>query len=393
MSVQAVSEMGRAIGAIFGKIKASASVWGVFRGLTNLVFLLCWVLALPWELLFNRRVGRRYMGLAPLAASLALLAFGVSLGASAYHAAKLALLAQQQQQQERSQFFDPRAGNAGAGWASGGTGVPGRSDRAQPAATGADGVFNSTRLLLTLLVVAVWAASVVQRWANWQRFRTEDQVHSFASGVPWWVHPPRWLAARLLGRGKTGAFHASMEIKPDRAGGSDRVPASGAWEVLVLLRDTVRTDLRQMLEDMRGGRAPGGVLAWIAATVIHPALVLLLSLPVMSVSGPIAVYMQLGAIAMFIKARIEKALLIETVYDLYDARLTQQLHTALAEPKRLESLGRAGVVMPGFASMLPGGRPLPQPADALSPEFEGLLQPAKNIEVRAIAPDQPTTPA
>jgi hypothetical protein len=214
------------------------------------------------------------------------------------------------------------------------------------------------------------------RLANWWRFRSTDQVHSFSNGVPFWLHPPQvltgWLPATAAAPGVGLA-----EPRPAARMGKGVSPMNAAVLAALAgeLRDRLITEGRAVLSDWRQGQAPTGTLAWIAATVVHPVLVFLLGLLVIGWSFPLGLYVAAAASAIFIKARVQKAIVVESVYDLFDARIEQEFTRALAEPVRLDAVERTGFAVPGLARMVAGAAPSAsiEAKPSLAPELAVLV--------------------
>jgi hypothetical protein len=332
--------------------KAGASVWTTFRWLGNLVYGLAWVVALPTELVLNRRMGRRYTGILPVGLSLVLITavLGVFTGFG-------------------SQISRAVGGGSRPPAAFMPPGVP---PTVAAASAGSGGSWTLLGLFVVLTVTMVFR----HRLANWWRFRSTDQVHSFSNGVPFWLHPPQvltgWLPATSAAPGaELTAASPAVRIPKQASLLNASVLAALAGE----LRNRLITESRAVLSDWRQGQAPTGTLAWIAATVVHPVLVFLLGLLVIGWNFPLGLYVAAAAIAIFLKARVQKAIVVESVYDLFDARIEQEFTRALAEPVRLDAVERTGFAVPGLARMVATAAPSPmvEVKPELAPEFAVLV--------------------
>lgn len=283
--------------------KCGASIWATFRFVSNALFALCWVVALPLELVLNRRMGRRYTGILPLLGSTLLLGAWFFLAGPALAKA-------------RSSSFQPGAGIS--------------PSQTLPLMVG------------MLLLFAVWR----HRLANWWRFQSNDQVHSFSNGVPFYLYLPRPLARFVASR--------TTRTEPPSWNWAQRVQAlkAGKGTIVRFAIDLAGHLWQQVLgffAQWRSGQVPTGPLQWIASTVLHPALVIAIALVAMRWNAVVAFYAIFAAMAIFMKARIQKALVVESIYDLFDGRIEQEFTHAISQPHRLRAVEQTGFTVPGLA--------------------------------------------
>lgn len=119
----------------------------------------------------------------------------------------------------------------------------------------------------------------------------------------------------------------------------------------------LKHELRRVVIDWRRCEPPSGTLVWVAATVVHPVLLFLLANVITQLNPALGSCLAMAAIAIFLKARVQKAIVVESVYDLFDARIEQEFTRALAEPVRLDAVDRAGFAVPGIARLVAHGHP------------------------------------
>lgn len=298
--------------------------------LSKVVFAICRLVALPLELVMNRRMGRRYAGTGVLFVSLLVYLAIVNYGSL------------------RSYGFQGGFGMRSASI--------GRSDSV---------------LLLAGFIIAL--AIVRHRFANWWRFRSEDQVHSYSNGIPFWLHPPKFL---LIGTRKAKPIHLDANKKR----WDDGLP-KGPMGIGVFFR-VLRAFLKHLgskvslfMREWRSGAVPTGPIAFAMATIVHPVIMLLCGALIGGVCKPLAYYMLWASIAIFVKGRIEKAETVERIYDLFDAKLDQEATAALANPVKLREVEAKGVVIPGFARSLVDVAKAAEPAATVAPDFGRLLTP------------------
>ena len=317
-------EIGQAAAQALKSVRAGSSVWTTLRFLSNLLFALCWIVALPIELLLNRRMGRRYSGFLPLCLSVTLVMtvlIFVSSGPSAFQAEAAKHLTLQP-------------------W------------------------FQRCCITLGIIGLAVFR----HRAANWLRFRTEDQVHSFSCGFPIYLQLP--FVNRLTPDQPTATPILATTTQDKK---------KARWKTL----DTVMGDallhllgpeLKHFLSEWIRGRVPSGPFLWYASTVLHPVLLGAGAIALLKVDAPVASYCGLAAGAIFLKARIQKAIIVESLYDLFDARIEQDFMRSLGEPQRLNTVEQRGFPVPGLARIISAPLGTNSAATPLAPEFASLLE-------------------
>jgi len=106
------------------------------------------------------------------------------------------------------------------------------------------------------------------------------------------------------------------------------------------------------LAEWRTGQVPTGTVVWLAATVLHPLLLGVLAVLVAQANRPLGIYLAIAAVGIFFKARVQKALVVESVYDLFDGRIEQEFKRSIAEPVKLDAVERAGFAVPGIARIV-----------------------------------------
>ncbi len=379
--------MDQALNEMIKQTKCGASVWTTFRWLANLVFGVCWIVALPAELMLNRRIGRRYAGLLPLLFAIPVFWLFVELGQE--------MMANSFKGASRSQLRAMNLPEHGfsALWPSG--------------------------VLLGLLGLCL----IGHRLANWHRFRSTEQVHSFSNGIPFWVLPPMWLIKLLpkpkppVPQPKTASpeqpqLPASADVTPDTDGRVTMVGSAIDTTAEVVLATTppsavieakpaapsskpldgslrwvldaakaivahLKGEWRSFVHEWRQGEIPTGAITWIASTIVHPILLSVVSVPIAALHVGFGAYLGFAAIAIFVKARIQKALVVESVYDIFDARIEQEFTSALAHPGRLRAVERTGFAVPGIARIAAQAvSQSSQPCGKLDPQLEALMLPA-----------------
>lgn len=81
----------------------------------------------------------------------------------------------------------------------------------------------------------------------------------------------------------------------------------------------------------------------------------------------------MGSLAILVKARVQKGFVVESVYDIFDARIEQSLTQALKSPQQLRLIEAKGFPVPGtvravqFDGIRTGG------SEPLAPALQGLL--------------------
>jgi hypothetical protein len=315
---------GDGVGQAIKTMKAGASVWTTFRFLANIVYGLCWILALPVEMVLNRRVGRRYSSILPLTISVVLVsAFLRLVGVASAKAAT----------------EHPELKIAAA----------------------------SLEVSLGFLVVMALAV-IRQRVASWWRLRTSDQVHSFSSGIPLWLCPPTMLTARL------------RNSPPKRPVEQRAAPTTVFGTLCDDAGTAILAEVRNFYQAWLHGRAPTGAIAWYGATVVQPLLLVGVAYLVAPVEAALGIYLVIAAIAILVKARIQKALVIESIYDIFDARIEQDFMRSLGEPQRLDSIERQGIPVPGLARIV--SAEASSTAGQLPPDYARLITVSSEVEMK-----------
>ena len=323
-----------AVSQMLKSIRCGASVWTTFRFISNVLYAACWVVALPVELLLNRRIGRRYSGILPLFVGVVIMVQYLNFASSAVATAN------------KTQWVGPILEASGA-----------------------------ARIALLVVLIALLG----HRLSNWWRFRTDDQVHSFSPGIPLWMHPPRALAA-LLPRPRTAASSGAPETIPPAADPTFGLRSMDVGVVSTALLQGVRAELNGILHAWRSGAVPTGSIVWIATTVVHPiALSVFGTFVLRRIDLGLASYLAIAALAIFVKARIQKAVVVESVYDLFDARIEQEFTRALSDPVRINQVEAKGFTVPGLARTLAdvsaaGARP-----GVLASDLQALMAPEVKV--------------
>ncbi len=227
-------------------------MWTAFRWVSNLLYGLCWIIALPVELFFNRRVGRRYAGVIPVACSTIVLT-AVMLAPALLEA-----------------YRTPQAASE----------------------------FDPASLWPVAIVLGLFALCVLrQRLASWWRFRSNAQVHSFSSGVPCWLNLPQWFV-------KSSPPVKLTDVSPIPP--AMPIPRSPFEALRQEARILLGAELRGFLSSWFEGHVPRGPIMWIASTVVHPLLLIGLGVYFMPYH-PLGAYVAVAGLAVFVKARIQKA--------------------------------------------------------------------------------------
>ncbi len=319
------------ISQIIKSIRCGASIWTTFRFFSNILYALCWVLALPVELVLNRRIGRRYSGILPLFIAVEIMVQWLNFTSSVVTAAN------------KTQWVAPVLDASGA-----------------------------TKVALLAVIIAILG----HRLANWWRFRTDDQVHSFSPGIPFWMHPPRVLTG-LLPMPRT-APPSDVAVLSSDAALSLRSPDVGV--VIPALLRGIRAELIDIVHAWRSGAVPTGSIVWIAVTVVHPIAVWAVGRFVLHrVDLGLASYLSIAALAMFVKARIQKAMAVESVYDLFDARIEQVFTRALSDPVRIKQVEAKGFMVPGLARALANATAGGSRPGVLASDLQALMTPEVKI--------------
>lgn len=319
---------------IMQSTRCGAGIWGTFRWLANFVFAMCWIVALPVELVLNRRVGRRYSGLVPLLLSLVVLVPCLVL---------------------------PLAVPTQSRWAS-------------------SVVVDQRGLLLSILAIAIFLAAVLrQRIAGWWRFRSNEQVHSFSSGVPFWLHPPKDFMEMWGDEPKPGP-EAAIPKPPAKPANKPATTFLGM--VGEEITRNIADQWKPFVQQWNRGEVPTGPIAWFGATIVHPLALAVGAILLAPIQAVFAGYLLMAAAAIFLKARIQKALIIESIYDLFDARIEQAFTRELSVPQALNEAERAGLVVPGMVRAVASAESTPLPRGDLSPGHQALLTVPATIEAK-----------
>lgn len=214
----------------------------------------------------------------------------------------------------------------------------------------------SFRAAFLVLVLLAWYR---HRLANWWRFQTDKQVHSFSYGVPAYLIYPGGEPEVITGGARSLVPLATGSSRIDESENRswpDRVEILQTQTFTAFALDILgysKSLLRQFGREWKSGEVPTGPVMWVAATIIHPIFVVgCVAAALMPLSPVLAVYWMFAAVAIILKARIQKAIVVEAVYDLFDARLEQEFASALSNPHRLRSVERRGFTVPGLARAL-----------------------------------------
>jgi hypothetical protein len=348
--------MSNAAQELMRKTRAGASFWTTFRWVADIVYGLCWMVALPAELLLNRRIGRRYASMLPLCISFLLLV-GI------YSSFGWAMAALEQSRTGQPTWMDivPRLEAPAL------TGQPLSTPTPAPRAAAVASLpapLSGNPYFLPGIMLILSLAVLGHRLDNWWRFRTTEQVHSRACGIPHWVW---WCWQGIAADAqKTAKPSVVTEAKPAAAG---VVAAATPTSIFMVLQ----TEFQSMVRGSIKGVPPTGALAWLSSTVVHPVALLIGGVLVLRVDFMVGAHTTLVAVAIFIKARIQKALVVEAIYDVFDARLERVFMRGLEEPEDLAAAGRAGMVVPGVARLMPGAISRLPKSSPLAPEYQSLV--------------------
>jgi hypothetical protein len=345
------------------KTRAGTSFWTTFRWIADFVYGVCWIIALPLELLLNRRMGRRYNAMLPMAVAI----LGV-VGLYSYFGWSIKAMQELQTRGGVPLAFaiTPRLVPDNSLLA---PTQPGQFPRPRLPATANAAVpvpqaLSSSPYFLPVVMGVLLLALIAHRVDNWWRFRTTEQVHSRHCGTPHWVW---WLwqaMARLKPTGQEAA--AVMEAKPSAVlpEGTSKTPTVG---------NVSRQSLRSFLRGAMVGVPPTGALAWLASTILHPLGLVGIGIAMTPFDIVVALHLYLVAVAIFLKARIQKALVVEAIYDVFDARIERVFMRGLESPKDMPTAARAGMVVPGIAEVIPQAMDRLPKQSPLSPEYESLV--------------------
>lgn len=332
------AEMNQTVEAFLKQTRCGASVWTTFRLISNLLYSLCWTWALPVELILNRRMGRRYTGLLPV-----VVAFTLAAGVLV---ASFAMSFQR---------------------AKGGT----------PSSLALTGGYTAIGLGMGVLLLAL----LRHRIGAWWRFRSGDQVHSFSNGIPFWLHLPKPLVGVV-------AKHTKAASAPEPIDRSHKAvsPQGGTGEIMQAISLVLRHLGKQFapfVQEWRSGAIPTGPFMWIASTVVHPLLIAAVALFVIPVSPVLAVYLAIAGGAIFLKARLQKAVAVEAVYDIVDSRIEHEFMEALSNPAQLRQAEQRGVIVPGIARTL---------AEVTASDASGKLAPEHTVLLNKLAREKDALP-
>jgi hypothetical protein len=362
---------------IMSKTRAGASLWTSLRWLSDILYCLCWIIALPVELVCNRRIGRRYFSTLPVIISVTIMTLFLTLG----YASRLMLssqLAELNQPRPMPRFGAPQAAT---------------SPTVDPAVIQQVMKDLSRELPLSGSPWVLWGALGLlgvaffsHRLMNWWRFRTTEQVHSRACGMPHWV----WWVWEVAHRNKrcNPSSPVGDALTPDQL--KSAVAGGGLGDKLVELIDVASASLRRLWRSFGSDPTPSGPLAWACSTVIHPLLLGVGAIILTTIDPIYGAYGVLAAIAIFIKARIQKALVVEAIYDIFDARLEQVFMRGLERPEEMATAKRAGMVVPTLAEVLPSNMGRMPAGSAMTPELQALLNALRGDA--ETGPDQPKPP-
>lgn len=355
------AEVKSAINGMVQYTRCDASVWTTFRWLGNLVYALGWVFALPVELVLNRRMGRRYTGLLPVTISLLVLSAFIGLLGNF-----------------SNMFTQPVASSQPrAMW--------GATPPAPVAAATATGAGIGTGMLLTILLTIVLLALLRHRFANWWRFRSSDQVHSFSNGMPFWIYPPRALL-RVVAASSAATERPAASAPPVQLNTVGAALSAAVNEVTTKLS----AEGSRALAEWRSGQVPTGTVVWFAATLLHPLLLGGVALLVSQANRPLGNYLAIAAVGIFFKARVQKAFVVESVYDIFDGRIEQDFKRSLSEPVRLDAVERSGYAVPGIARIVEqAGKQ--SGSTALPPDLASLVTPDGVSPHPHVEPKSPTS--
>lgn len=322
------SAIGRGAQSFLRSLRFGASAWTTFTFISQLLMTACWIVALPVELMLNRRMGRRYNGVLPLILSFVAWLIILSIGVT--------------------------------------TNIRSAGSREEYIARA------SVEMIINLVIVALLLFGFVRhRFSAWLRFGGPDEVHSFSNGVPFWLYPPRLFVSAV-----NSSLPAVAIVPPVDWRAEFQSARQSSFASLTLARRAaaqLRHHLSVFWVEWRSGQVPTGPIMWIAATVVHPILLAVAAIALRRENGPFGLAITVAAIAIFLKARIHKAMIVESIYDLSDSRLEQEFTQALADPNRTRYVERSGLVMPGIARTVVDVPAQVEPKSAVSPELAHLL--------------------
>jgi hypothetical protein len=247
---------------------------------------------------------------------------------------------------------------------------------------------SSSPWALRTVLLALAVAMVGHRILNWWRFRTTEQVHSRSCGTPHWV----WWVWGLAGQHR-GSKPSSVEAA---AVSNDDIQAAattgGLGDKLVEFSSLVGRGLHRQWQSFGNDSVPTGPFAWACSTILHPLLLALAGLLVAWIDPIYGLYMLMAAFAIFIKARIQKALVVEAIYDIFDARLEQVFMRGLERPEEMSTAKRAGMVVPVLAEVLPASMDRMPAGSAMPPEVQAMLDALRGESTRAPGEDRSPEP-
>jgi hypothetical protein len=315
-----------------------ASFWTTFRWLADIVYGLCWMLALPLELVTNIRVGRRYASLLPLVISAAVfVAFTVFAAPFLWRFVATAI--------------------RWMGTTDGGKAIYTAFE--VPWTISHSIVF--TPWFLPIAIVVIGLSLLRHRLGNWMRFRGGRQIHSRSPGIS--------LSAYMFfsQEGTAGDGTRSITLSPEPII-APPVTVAKIWRALPQIT-------QEAISQLDRGLAPEILTykGWLVDTVAVPLAWLIVGFVVTRWEPVLGMYLMVAGGAIFLKARIAKAHVVELVYDMVDGRIDQEFRQSLGKPAALDRSARSGVIVPSIARIV-NGQPMPgSAASPLSPELATLI--------------------
>lgn len=286
----------------------AATIWNTFYKLNLLACLALWILCLPTELMLHRRVGKRYANTFFVAVSLFVLisVAGVILASTQVWENQPAI----------HKLGDLKKVHVEmpAWWQCAGFGV-----------------------VLVGTVVAFGAHWI----ANRRRFATQDQCHSFDSGIPWAVYPPARLVdwARDAGAG-TEPDTVSELPPPDIS----RRPTSQLKRMLAFpdtLIESWTPEIEKHGRKLLDNQHPYGPFTWLTLSCLEPAALLFFG-AFIAIWGlvPFGAYLMLIGACLLLKGRLSAAEWQERIYSERDHAIEVEAMRALREGSPLDQVSR-----------------------------------------------------